>query len=85
MSEKQKSQLLELARDFTAGHQHCTSLIDILEANHEHLDMSDYAYNSTIRKLEKAADVLTHTINAAMQQIEEINNEPMDRFRRAVK
>ena len=46
------------------------------------LDMGDVQYDRIESALETLCDILDRSIRARNQQIENIENEPMDRFRR---
>ena len=46
------------------------------------LDMGDVRYDRIESALETLCDILDRSIRARNQQIEDIENEPMDRFRR---
>ena len=50
------------------------------------LDVGKERHDHTIETaLQELTDILDRSIRARNQQVEDINNEPMDRFRRAVK
>ena len=57
-------------------------LLNLWQAGRIDLDVGDVSYDRIESALEELCDILDRTIRNRNQQIENIENEPMDRFRR---
>lgn len=77
-----KQRVIDETRILLAHEEDTQKLLDLWRDGRIDLDMGDVRYDRIESALETLCDILDRSIRARNQQIENIENEPMDRFRR---
>ena len=77
-----KQRVIDETQILLAHEEDTQKLLDLWRDGRIDLDMGDVQYDRIESALETLCDILDRSIRARNQQIEDIENEPMDRFRR---
>ncbi|MDN6759002.1 MAG: hypothetical protein L0L76_10415 [Yaniella sp.] len=77
-----KQRVIDETQILLAHEEDTQKLLDLWRDGRIDLDMGDVQYDRIESALETLCDILDRSIRARNQQTENIENEPMDRFRR---